>query len=180
MESVAFIYGILRCVESGTLLFKLTELHGMYTNHLQSIVIHKSINKTRLKEQFLNNIPQTQEQFDGRDIIIIFESGMRTMISEALKQRDYSEDTFAISKVAEFIRRDILQHDTYKFTGSFTSGSQEASVSASLMTLVLMILYGTKLNNHQGKEPQACLTISQTIMFNAKNDIKLKHNNEHS
>ena len=72
-------------------------------------------------------------------MIIIFESGMRTMITEALKQLDYSEDATAISKVADFIRRDILQHDIYKFTGSFTSGSQEASVPANLMALVLTV-----------------------------------------
>ena len=80
---------------------------------------------------------------------------MITIITEALKQRDYSVDASAISKVADFIRRVILQNDTYKFTGSFTSGSHEAPVPASLMALVLLILYGTKLNDHQGKDSQA-------------------------
>ena len=182
-ESVAFIEltnYIERCVESGTLLFKLTELHAMYVNHLQSKDIHKVINKTRLKEQLLKRLPEAQEQFDGRNTIIIFESGMITMIREAIKKRDYTEDAYALSKVANIIRRDMLQHDTYTFTGSFTSRCQEASVPASLKALVSMILHGTKLDDQQGKEPQACMTIAQVITFNAKNTIKHTHKNEHS
>ena len=90
------------------------------------------------------------------------------MIRDALKKRDYTEDAYAISKVANIIREDILQHDTYNFTGSFTSGCQEASVPASLKALISMILHGTQLDDQQDKEPQACMMITQAIMFNAK------------
>lgn len=116
--------------------------------------IHKVINNTRLKEQHLKRLPEAQK-FDGRNTIISFESGMKTMIREAIEKRDYTEDAYALSKVGNIIRRDMLQHDTYTFTGSFTSRCQEASVSASLKGIVSMILHGTKLDDQQGKEPQA-------------------------
>ena len=185
-ECIAFIElnnYIQRFVESGTLLFKLTDLHGTYISHLQSMGIHKAINKTRLKEKILESLPEAQEQFDGRNTIIIFESGMKTMIIDALKKRDYTEDACAISKVANIIRQDILQHETYKFTGSFTSGCQESSVPASLKALVSMILHGSQLDDQQGNEPQACMTITQAIMFNTKHtkpEDKHTHKNEHS
>lgn len=48
LELTNYIEGF---VESGVLLLKLTELHGMHVSHLQSMGISKAINKTRLKEQ---------------------------------------------------------------------------------------------------------------------------------
>ena len=40
-------------VNAGTLLFKLSELHSLYVNRLEKLDIKKTINKTRLKEQLL-------------------------------------------------------------------------------------------------------------------------------
>lgn len=118
-ESVAFIELISyieTLAEGGTLLFKLIELHGMYVRNPQSVGSHKATSKTRLKEQILKTLPEAQEQFDGRNTII-FESEMRTMIRDVLKKRNYT-----LSKVANTIRRDLLQHDTFKFCRPFTSG----------------------------------------------------------
>lgn len=176
-EGVAFIElvnYIEKCVDNGTLLFKLSELHSMYVGHLGSLGIHKAINKTRLKEQLLKRFPEAQAQSEGRNVIVVFESGMRSMLRDALKKRDYTEDAFTLAKAADIIRRDIFQHDTYRFSGSFSSGCQEAAVPASLIAIVSMILNGTKLDEQDGKEPQACRTIAQVMMFNTKKKAKAK------
>ena len=46
VELVEYIEG---CVESGTLLFKLSELSSLYIQRLEDLGIQKTINKTRLK-----------------------------------------------------------------------------------------------------------------------------------
>ena len=46
VELVEYIEG---CVESGTLLFKLSELSSLYIQKLEDLGIQKTINKTRLK-----------------------------------------------------------------------------------------------------------------------------------
>ena len=75
-----------RCVESGALLFKLSELHGIFVSHLQSVDIHKAINETRLKEQILQRLPEVLEQFDEWNTVLIIESGMRTMLRVVIKK----------------------------------------------------------------------------------------------
>ena len=74
-------------VESGVLLFKLSEIHSLYVNHLAELGILKSINKTRLKDLLLKHFPGTQDQFDGRNTVIIFNQAMHHMLKEALKKR---------------------------------------------------------------------------------------------
>ena len=42
-------------IENGTYLFKLKDLHDMFTNRLQALGITKTINKTRLKDDIMGN-----------------------------------------------------------------------------------------------------------------------------
>jgi len=44
------------------------------------------------KEHFLEHFKEAQEQFDGRNTFLVFKEGMRNMIQDALKKRDFSED----------------------------------------------------------------------------------------
>ncbi len=87
-------------VYSGTLLFRLSELHMLYMSRLENFGIKKSINKTRLKVQLLKQFPGAQEQFDGRNVVIIFKEGMKNMLRNALKKRNFSEDLEVIAKAA--------------------------------------------------------------------------------
>ena len=81
-ESRAFVElanYIERSVYSGTLLFRLSELHMLYVSRLENLGIKKAINKTRLKVQLLEHFPEAQEQFNGRIIVIIFKEGIRVL-----------------------------------------------------------------------------------------------------
>ena len=78
-----------RAVDSGTLLFQLSDVHSMYVNRLEDLGIDKKINKTRLKVSLLEKFPEAQEQHDGKNIIIVFEEGMKNMLREALKSRTF-------------------------------------------------------------------------------------------
>ena len=81
-ESRAFVElttYIHKSVDSGTLLFRLNEIHNLYTNRLEELGIQKQINKTRLKSCLLEHFPEAQEQYDGRNTILVFKEGMRNI-----------------------------------------------------------------------------------------------------
>uniref|UniRef100_UPI00358E0071 uncharacterized protein isoform X1 n=1 Tax=Myxine glutinosa TaxID=7769 RepID=UPI00358E0071 len=155
-------------VDSGTFLFKLSEIHSLYVNRLQDMGIHKEVNKTRLKRQLLEHFPEAQEQNDGRNTVIVFKEGMRNMLKEALKKRDFSEDAEILAKAATIIRKDIFNHQCFKFTGCFPTQCQENSMPPSLKSLVSFILNGLNLKDQDRCESQACLTLGQTILYNTK------------
>ena len=100
------------------------------------------------------------------------------MLSDALVIRDFSEDALILSKAAAIIRKNMFSHAGFKFTGSFAEECQESSLPASLKLILSMILNGATLKD-QKQESQACLTISQAILFNAKKKasdaVKLRH-----
>ncbi|KAG5873612.1 hypothetical protein JTB14_011754 [Gonioctena quinquepunctata] len=129
-------------VKSGILLFKVSEIHSLYINRLEELGINEQINKTRLKNQLLEHFPEAQEQFDGRHTVIIFNEGMRNMLREALKMRDFSEDDVIFAKAATIVRKDIMNHQGFKFSGCFPAQCQEDSLPASFKSLVSMMLNG--------------------------------------
>ena len=98
-------------MDSGTLLFKLSELG-----------IVKTVNKTRLKDLLLNYFPGAQEQYDGRNNILVFNKAMQYMLKEALRKRDFSEDAIILAKAATIIQNDMFDHQCLQFTGSFPPG----------------------------------------------------------
>ena len=55
VELITFIE---KSVNSGTLLFKLAELHSLYVDRLSDFGINKLVNKTRLKNNLLHHFPE--------------------------------------------------------------------------------------------------------------------------
>ena len=113
------------CVIGGTFLLKLNELHSLYVELLKNLGIRKTMKK---------NFP-TVHQSLGQNIVFVFEEGMRSMLSDALVIRDFSEDARILSKAAAIIRKDMFSHAGFKFIGSFTEEGQESSLPASLKLL---------------------------------------------
>ena len=144
MELTSYIE---KAVDCGTLLFQLSDIHSMYVNRLEDFGINKQINKTRLKVDVLEKFPEAQEQLDGKNIIIVFEQGMKNMLRESLKKRDFSDDIAVLAKAATIVRNDIFDHDHFTFTGSFPPKCQENSLPLSLKSLVSLILNGPNLKD---------------------------------
>ena len=160
-------------VIGGTMiLFKLNEMHSLYVERLKDLGIGKTINKTRLKAKLLEAFPTVHEQSFGQNILFVFEEGMRSMLSDALVIRDFSEDALILSKAAAIIRKDMFSHAGFKFTGSFTEECQESSLPASLKIILSMILNGATLKDQSKRESEACLTIGQTIVFSAYSMVR--------
>lgn len=93
---------------------------------------------------------------------------MRNMLWEALSKRDFEEDALILAKAAKIIRKDILNHTGFKFTGSFSERCQEISLPSSLKSLISMIMNGSNLKGQEKCESQACLTMGQGILYNTK------------
>ena len=94
-------------VNSGKPLIKLSELHSLYESRLEDLGNAKSVNKTRLKERLLEYFKEAQEQFDGRNTFLVSKEGMRNMIQDDLKKRDFSEDALILARAASIIRKDM-------------------------------------------------------------------------
>lgn len=141
-------------VENDKLMFFLSELHSLYVRRLETLGVQKNENKTRLKTSLLENFLDAQEQNDGRNVVIIFPKAIQSMVKEAMQQRDFSEDAVILAKASAIVRKDIFSHKGFQFSGNFTEDCPECSVPASLKSL--------------NQESQACLTVCQTIFFNAK------------
>lgn len=183
-ESRAFVEltnYIEKAVDSGTLLFKLSEIHSLYVNRLEDLGINKLVNKTRLKVSLLQHFTEAQEQHDGKNTIIVFKEGMENMSKEALKKWDFSEDAVILAKAAVIVRNDIFNHHCINFTGAFLPNCQEDSLPSSLKSLVSLILNGPNLKDQDRHETQACLTAAQVVLYNVKkrsssrNDVKTRH-----
>ena len=167
-------------VDSGTVVFKLSEVHSLYVNRLQELGIEKIVNKTRLKNDLLEHFSEAQEQNDGKNTVIVFEKGMHNMLKEALKKRDFSEDAMILAKAATLIRNDIFSHQCFKFTGNFPPGCQEDSLPSSLKSLISLIFNGVNLKDQDRHESQACLTVGQIILYNTRRRpsdpaVKMRH-----
>ena len=184
-ESRAFvelISYIKKAMDSG-ILFKLSDIHSMYVDRLENLGLKKLINKTRLKDRLLDRFPEAQVQCDGKNTVLIFREGMRSMLKEALMKGDYTEEAFVLAKAACILRKDIFNHRNFNFAGHFPPECQEYSLPSSLKSLVSMILNGPNLDNQGKRESQPCLTICQSILFYTKKRtsqtaVKTRHDQE--
>ena len=141
----------------------------MYIQRLEDLGTKKAINKTRLKIALLEHYNRTlQEQTDGRNTILVFREAISSLLKDALKQRNFSEDAEILARAATIVRKDIFAHKGFSFSGCFPMDCQLKYLPSSLRSLVSIILNGLNIKDQEQSESQACLTVCQTIIFNTK------------
>lgn len=156
-------------VETGINIFQLSELYELYVSRLKDLKVTKSVNKTRLKNHILAHFPDDlQEQAIGRNIVLIFHDGMKSILKNALDLQDFESEALEFAKVAKMIRNDIFDKEGFQFSGNFSPGCQYDCVPPSLMCLVSMLLNRPNIADQATEVSQSCLTIAQLIIFNAK------------
>ena len=156
---------IKKAVESGINVFKLTELHSVYVSRLNELCVEKQVNKIRLKSFVLEYFSEAQEQYAGRHTLLVFKVGMKDILKDTLRTRDFDEDAVSMAEAAKIIRNDILSHFSFKFTSSFPAGCQERSISSSSKYLIVMITKGLNFKDREKCDLQACTTAGQVIMY---------------
>ena len=146
----------------------MTELTIYFRTKLETFGVEPaSINTTRLKERILAVFTDLTDQSQGRDTILVLV--LKHEIGDALKRaKENDSEAWHLAKAAMIIRRDISRTKN-SFNGTFTGKCQTDSVPASLKVLMDMILRGATVNKEPAeRDPnQACLTISQLIVFNS-------------
>ena len=112
-------------VEAGTYIFQLPELHVFYASRLKQLGFSKSFNKTRLRQQFLEHFMEAKEETDGKKVLLVFREGMKEILKDAVKERDFSEDALILVKAAKILRKNVFNHQPFKFDNEFPPHCQE-------------------------------------------------------
>eukprot|EP00112_Aurelia_sp_Birch-Aquarium-sp1_P010291 Seg2203.7 transcript_id=Seg2203.7/GoldUCD/mRNA.D3Y31 product="hypothetical protein" protein_id=Seg2203.7/GoldUCD/D3Y31 len=151
--------------------FKMTDLIRLYTNHLEQlgVIVDTRFNSTHLKERILALSPDLIAEMKGRDTYISCRGRVGEMLQMAYAECGDDEGTY-LAKAANNVRRDIFTTKS-KFDGTSSKDAQKDSVPKILLTLISMILNGSDLtakNEHDLlSQNQACLSVSQMIVFNS-------------
>ncbi len=80
----------------------------------------------------------------------------------------YQSEALQIASIAKGIRKDIFEHDKFKFSGHLPPNCQSDCIPYNLKLLISMIMFGPTLRSEESINSQACLTISQLVLFNVK------------
>jgi len=147
------------CVEDGKYILTLSELHQLYSDLLRDFGIEKEVNRTRLKLRILSQFSgKLQEQFDGQNVLLVFNKGMESILREEMSKRDYESDALNLAKAARIVRREMFNDDRFQLNGAFPSNCQNVSVPSCLKVLISMILNGLNIAHQFTAESQATLT----------------------
>ncbi len=93
-------------VEAGNFIFRLSELHFLYQERLHDLGVDVTVNKTRLKLRLLDNFSgKCQEQSDGRNILIVFNEGMKKVLKDAVNNLDYESEALMMIKLVKHLRK---------------------------------------------------------------------------
>lgn len=150
--------------EETTPVFQLSNIKKLYCERIEQLGGDASnIHATRLKNKILDHFPQLEAHTEGREVLLI----CNEEIGRALKltcEHDEESEALLLSKAANIIRKDLKKKESTNFKGSFEPGCQ-TKIPDSLITLVSMILYGTKIGNEADYSSQAGLSISQLLAY---------------
>ena len=106
---------------------------------------------------------ECQEESSGRNVLLVFKEGLKKLLKDCLDTRDFESEALLISKVAKIIRQEIFQWKQFYFSGQFPPNCQSHSIPT-----LSMLINGPNVKNQNSTESQACLTISQLLLFHAK------------
>lgn len=124
-------------------IFRLSELVSLYTQRLQHFVSNISdVNRTKLKERLLKEIPELEAHRKGREVLLGFKQDIGPILAEA---SNYS-DAIIMNKAAEILRREMVDHKS-KFEGIIDDKSILDSIPATLLHFVCMIEHGTDIKS---------------------------------
>ncbi len=93
-------------------------MHNLYEKRLCEFGVIKSINKTRLKDQILDQfLGHCKEETDGKNTLLVFKEGLKKLFKDTLESRDFQSEALLLSKLTKIIRREIFQWKCFSFNG---------------------------------------------------------------
>ncbi len=120
-------------IVNGIFVFKLSELHKVYTDLLLEFGINMDVHKTRLKLKILNHFTSNcQEQLcDGKSITLVFNRSLKDMLKEAVDYRDFEAEALTMMKLVKVLRKEMMEYKSFEFTWSFSHDCQTSAVQYS-------------------------------------------------
>ena len=94
-----------------------------------------------------------------------FSEGLKKVATTA---RDFEAEEFLMTKLAKIMRQEILEWDSFQFSGNFPHKCQENSVPTILHTFMSMLLNGPHVQDQDKQNSQSSLMLLQLVCFNSK------------
>ena len=159
-------------IEDGVNLFYAKDLRNMYQRRLMELGHKISVNKTSFKQTAFTHFENLgiQDQSDGDKRVYAFPKGLQAVLKSALESPNYQEEAILFAKVAKIIRQELFNEKAAVFNGTFPNNCQDELIPSTRL-LVSMILYGPNVNG-EVRESQACHSISQLCLHNAKKRLR--------
>ena len=166
-EFVEVVSYVEAAIEGELYMFKVKELRCLYQKQLKEFSYDVEINKSKFKESILNYFESSgiQEQSDGKNKILIFPEGIKSLLKNAFEVHDYQEEALLFLRVAKICRNELFKEENASSEGKFASNCQQ--LVPTIRLLISTILYGPDLNTAV-QEMQVCNTVSQILMYNAR------------
>lgn len=149
-------------------MYKLSELAKTVTDQLKEMGSDDPyIHKTRLKEQLLSKIDGLRPETVGRDVVLLFNDDIKSIVSEYFsRQNECYQDDLILRKAAQILRKEIFNDNKFSFTGSlineFTSDNAFPEILIHFLDMVLFV------SNEHIEENTISTNLPQVIKFNAR------------
>ena len=133
-------------IEDKLCMFKVKEHRCLYQKRLKEFGYDVEINRSKFKESIRNYFESSgiQEQSDGKNKILIFPEGIKSLLKNAFDVHDYQEEVLLFAEVAKICRNELFKEENASFEGKFASNCQQ--LFPTMRLLISMILYGPDLN----------------------------------
>ncbi|CAE1257574.1 unnamed protein product [Acanthosepion pharaonis] len=149
--------------EAAPVVFRLADLASPYKLRLEQLGVDSpNVHSTRLKEQLLARIPELESHKKGRYVLLAFKADIGPVLHEASQ---YS-NALHLSKAANILRKEMLQHKT-KFSSELKDGFGEEAIPPALLQFVCSIEHGVDIKSHlMHGIAKSDLAIAQLLQFN--------------
>ena len=133
----------MRFVEVTRTVFELSELCGLYCNHLKKLnaPLTSKVHTSRLKERIRENFPAVTAVPHGRDVSLTFSEHIGTAMQQIPNSAD--ADAIRMMHAAKLIRNQIFSHSS-PFTANLSN--HDTSVSAVAWCNIVQIGRTSKKN----------------------------------
>ena len=133
-------------IEDEMYMFKVKELRCLYQKQLKEFGYDIETNLSKFKESILNYFENSdiQEQSDGKNKILNFPEGIKSLLKNAFDVHDCQEEAFLFARAAKICRNELFKEENASSEGTFASNCQQ--LVPTIRLLISMILIGPDLN----------------------------------
>ena len=141
--------------EATPVVFRMADLASLYKLRLEQLGVDlPNVHSTLLSE--------LEAHKKGRDVLLAF----KTDIASVLHEASQSSNAIHLSKAADILRKEMLQHKT-KFSNELKDGFGEEAIPPALLQFVCSIEHGVDIKSHMTHGiAKSDIAMAQLLQFN--------------